>query len=88
MGGVQPKSLGVLSKSGSETSEVPGVLIETGNLKHKDDVANLNSRSFRDKLVQATFNGIVNYLKTISGYDATKTQTLKNINGTFTWVDD
>jgi hypothetical protein len=24
----------------------------------------------------------------ITGYDATKTQTLKNINGTFTWVDD
>ena len=28
------------------------------------------------------------YLKSISGYDATKTQTLKNVNGTFTWVDD
>ena len=25
---------------------------------------------------------------TYSGYDATKTQTLKNINGTLTWVDD
>jgi hypothetical protein len=24
----------------------------------------------------------------ITGYDATKTQVLKNINGTFTWVDD
>lgn len=24
----------------------------------------------------------------IAGYDATKTQTLKNVNGTFTWVDD
>lgn len=31
---------------------------------------------------------LANYLKTISGYDATKTQTLKNVNGTFTWVDD
>lgn len=27
-------------------------------------------------------------LKQISGYDATKNQTLKNIAGTFTWVDD
>ena len=27
-------------------------------------------------------------LVTLTGYDATKTQTLKNINGTFTWVDD
>lgn len=27
-------------------------------------------------------------LSALSGYDATKTQTLKNINGTFTWVDD
>lgn len=27
-------------------------------------------------------------LATLTGYDATKTQTLKNINGTFTWVDE
>jgi hypothetical protein len=27
-------------------------------------------------------------LVTLTGYDATKTQTLKNVNGTFTWVDD
>ncbi len=27
-------------------------------------------------------------LSILTGYDATKTQTLKNINGTFTWVDD
>lgn len=25
---------------------------------------------------------------TYTGYDATKTQVLKNINGTFTWVDE
>jgi hypothetical protein len=24
----------------------------------------------------------------VTGYDATKTQVLKNINGTFTWVDE
>jgi hypothetical protein len=28
------------------------------------------------------------FLESISGYDATKTQTLKNIEGTLTWVDD
>jgi hypothetical protein len=30
------------------------------------------------------------YLKltALSGYDATKTQTLKNVQGVFTWVDD
>ena len=27
-------------------------------------------------------------LNALSGYDATKTQTLKNVEGTFTWVDD
>ena len=25
---------------------------------------------------------------TLTGYDASKTQTLKNVNGTLTWVDD
>ena len=28
------------------------------------------------------------YFTTIAGYDATATQTLKNINGTLTWVTD
>lgn len=28
------------------------------------------------------------FLESITGYDATKTQTLKNVNGTLTWVDD
>lgn len=28
------------------------------------------------------------YLKAITGYDATKTQVLKNINGTLTWVEE
>ena len=28
------------------------------------------------------------FLRNIPGYDATKTQTLKNINGTLTWVDE
>ena len=31
---------------------------------------------------------LANYLKTLSGYSASKTQTLKNVNGTLQWVDD
>lgn len=62
LGQIRPESLGVLSISSSQTSPVPGVLIETGNLKHKTDVANLNSKEFREKLVQATYDGIVDFL--------------------------
>lgn len=28
------------------------------------------------------------HLKAIAGYDATKTQVLKNVNGTLTWVEE
>lgn len=31
---------------------------------------------------------IANFLKGLMGYDASKTQTLKNVTGTLTWVDD
>lgn len=30
----------------------------------------------------------VDFLASISGFDETKTQTLKNVNGTFIWTDD
>lgn len=53
------KSLAVLSSSESETSPIPGVLIETGNLKNKTDVANLNSRNFRTQMVQSILDGII-----------------------------
>lgn len=36
----------------------------------------------------ATKKYVDDKLTTYSGYDATKTQTLKNVNGTLTWVDD
>ena len=52
------KSLGVLSSSATKTSPVPGVLIETGDLKNKDDVANLNSRNFKSLLVEGILEGI------------------------------
>jgi len=35
-----------------------------------------------------SWGDVSNLLSAVSGYDATKTQTLKNINGTLTWVDD
>lgn len=57
------KSLGVLSASGSKTSPVPGVLIETGDLKNKDDVANLNSRNFKNQMIESIFDAIEDYLK-------------------------
>lgn len=36
----------------------------------------------------ATTKWVNDYFASITGYDATKTQTLKNVNGTLTWVDD
>lgn len=36
----------------------------------------------------ATQEFVQNYLTTVSGYDSTKTQVLKNVNGTMTWVDE
>ncbi len=57
------QSLGVLSSSKTETSPVPGILIETGNLKHKTDVANLNSRDFKNQMIESIFDGMKDYLK-------------------------
>lgn len=56
------KSLGVLSSSENKTSSVPGVLIETGDLKNEDDVANLNSRDFKNQMVESILGGIKDYL--------------------------
>ena len=38
--------------------------------------------------VMATQEFVQNYLTTVSGYDSAKTQVLKNVNGTMTWVDE
>lgn len=48
---------------------------ETFNLT--SDQSTLSNKAYVDGL-----------LSSYTGYDATKTQTLKNVNGTFTWVDD
>ena len=52
------QSLGVLSLNGTHTSPVPGVLIETGNLKNEKDVANLNSSDFKNRMVESIFASI------------------------------
>ena len=57
------QSLGVLSVSPEKTSSVPGVLIETGNLKNEKDVANLNSSKFKSEMIELIFEGIKDYLK-------------------------
>ena len=57
------QSLGVLSTSSITSSSVPGVLIETGNLKNEKDVANLNSRNFKKELINSIFEGMKQYLK-------------------------
>ena len=55
------KSLGVLSSSATKTSPVPGVLIETGDLKNESDVANLNSRDFKNLLIDGILESLKNY---------------------------
>ena len=57
------QSLGVLSISDTTTSPIPGVLVETGNLKNETDVANLNSKNFRSYMVQSILDGIIDYNK-------------------------
>lgn len=47
-------------------------------------IANLNG-----DIVEVKTNLEANaYLKAIEGYDGTKTQVLKNVNGTLTWVEE
>ena len=41
-----------------------------------------------DPLAIISATQLTAFFTQISGYDATKTQTLKNVNGTLTWVDD
>lgn len=52
------QSLGVLSLDRTHSSPVPGVLIETGNLKNEKDVANLNSSDFKNRMVESIFASI------------------------------
>ena len=50
------------------------------------EVSSTDFRLTQKYLTQST--DIVNVLKGYSGYDATKTQALKNVNGTLKWVEE
>lgn len=56
------QGLAVLRDGLSRPYKGPDLLIETGNLKNEKDVANLNSRQFREYLVESIDRGIVQYL--------------------------
>ena len=55
------------------------------------------SNQYINEIIISTSNGrkrmateefVTNYLTTLSTYDATKTQVLKNVNGILTWIDE
>lgn len=57
------QSLAVLSADDDRSLDIPAILIETGNLKNKIDVDNLNSSKFRGLMANAIVDGIKDYLK-------------------------
>ena len=59
-----------------------------GNIQYSGTV-NVSTPANGDNSTKAATTAFVNnYFTAITGYDATKTQTLKNVSGTLTWVDD
>ncbi len=56
------QGLAVLRDGSNRPYNGPDILIETGNLKNEKDVANLNSRQFREYLVEGIDRGIVRCL--------------------------
>lgn len=54
----QHASLGVL-----RAPDIPSVLVETGFLSHKVEEQKLNTLSYRRKIAQAIYNGLVDYRK-------------------------
>ena len=60
-----------------------------GKIYLKDTYLNINGqRSWTCSTYEGFKNKVNLDLTTASGYDATKTQVLKNVNGTLTWVDE
>ena len=58
---------------------------------HTAQIANLDGDILETQTDLESLSSDVNdltFLKSITGYDETKTQILKNVNGTFTWVDE
>lgn len=47
-----------------------------------------SARQVKNYIDSNIATGVPQNLKLISGYDATKTQVLKNISGTLTWVEE
>lgn len=57
------QSLGVLASSANQSSPIPGILVETGNLKHPKDIANLDSGKFRELFIDKMEESVIDYFK-------------------------
>lgn len=83
-------SIGSVAKAGYNNSIALGCYAET--TKSNQCMIGSNNAPINEVDIY-TSNGIktlatTDYLTTITGYDATKTQVLKNVQGTLTWVDE
>ena len=77
------------------TIKQPVRLATTEMLDKKQDALTFDSTPTQSSTNPVTSGGVYTALgdkqadiTTLTGYDSTKTQTLKNVNGTLTWVDD
>lgn len=75
---------GEISIGDTSRSDLLNLSSTRGNIQEQIDA--VNSLIGAIDLINAP--AIQNLLQQISGYDSTKTQTLKNNNGTIRWVDD
>ena len=85
----------VLSAMGSYNMYKGLMSYLTNNINNKPHLTNLTTtdktslvnaiNEINTKITSGTF---ATNLAEVQGYDATKTQVLKNINGQFTWVDE
>ena len=71
--------------------------VESGSVTHDEDETIIDTDTLLDIIAiqlstkaDTTYvnNSVQSLLTSINGYDTTKTQTLKNVNGIFIWVDD
>ena len=53
-----------------------------------DALSSTSKNPVQNKVINTALSGKQAALTTATGYDATKTQVLKNINGVLTWVDE
>lgn len=71
-----------------ERIEGLGYLMHQSNQQFGLSLGNTTAYTPTNNYDPATKKYVDDKLTTLTGYDATKTQTLKNVNGTLTWVDD